>query len=85
MTNYLFKANEANASFRPHEGYMKDKKNFVKNLGILLSQTRNGITGAYLDDNDQVHIQYENDGEDTVNVEGDSYLAIIADVTKRII
>lgn len=78
------KANETMAAYMEHDAARADRKLFVHNLGELMSQTREGIVGAYLDDNDQVHVQYKHDYEVTVNVNMDSYMAIIRDVAKGV-
>lgn len=75
-------ANEARAAHTTEDYAQKDRCLFVANLGTLLSQTREGIVGAYLDDNELVHILYKNGHEHLVNVRCDSYMAIIRDVTK---
>lgn len=61
---------------------LRDRKQFVTNLGFLLKQTREQIIDCYLDDDDLVHITYVGGYEKTINVRMDSYLAIIRDVTK---
>ena len=77
-------ANEMETSFENDLVQFKDRQLFVKNLGILLSQTREGIKGAYLDDMEIVHVQYRNGFEEHINVNMDSYIAIIKDVVNRI-
>lgn len=62
----------------------QDRKLFVHNLGELLSQARERVVCAYLDDNDQVHVQYRSSHEKVINVACDSYLAIVRDVTKNL-
>lgn len=75
-------ANESRAAYMRPELAQNDRKQFVYNLGILLSQTREGIIGAYLDDQELVHVRYKGGHEELINVNMDSYLAIIRDVTK---
>lgn len=77
------KANETAACYVSDEMSMADRKRFVKNLGSLLSQTREGIQAAYLDNTEHVHVVYKNT-EEVVNVRCDSYTAIIRDVAKAI-
>ena len=62
----------------------KEREQFVYNLGWLLSQTCEGIKGAYLDDQEYVHVVYSDDYEKLANVNMDSYLAIIKDVVKHL-
>ncbi len=73
---------ENKAMFASREDALNDRKQFVSNLGVLLSQTRRNISGAELNDNDIVTITYKNGHTRTVNVEADSYSAIISDVMR---
>lgn len=75
-------ANESRAAYMHPDNALVDRMQFVVNLGILLSQTREGIKGAYLDDQEMVHVVYTSGHEELINVNMDSYLAIIRDVTK---
>lgn len=78
------KANERMAAFLDDKAAKADRKLFVRNLGELLSQTRNDVVSAELDDNEIVTITYKGGHTQEVNVEADSYIAIIRDVIKRI-
>lgn len=68
----------------PNEGgkdaAFKDRQLFVKNLGILLSQTRNDIISASLDKDEIVTVTFKGGYKKRVNVNMDSYSAIIKDV-----
>lgn len=75
-------ANETRAAYMHPNLAQNDRKQFVCNLGTLLRQTREGIVGAYLDDQEMVHVVYNGGHEELINVNMDSYLAIIRDVTK---
>ena len=75
-------ASETRAAYMSLDLALNDRKLFVANLGTILSQTREGILGAYLDDDEQVHVVYKHGHEELVNVRLDSYMAIIRDVTK---
>ena len=77
-------ANETKADGMLPTQKREDRELFVRNLGELLSQTREGITRAWLDDTDVVHIIYRNGHEDLANVKWDSYMAIIKDVVRSI-
>lgn len=77
-------ASETKAAYMSNIEAYQDRRQFVENLGILLKQTREGIVGAYLDDSEHVHVVYNNDYEEIINVNMDSYMAIIRDVTKRL-
>ena len=78
------KANEVNAAFMSHKDALLDRKLFVSNLGELLSQTRERIVSAYLDDNEIVHVVDKDGQELKVNVSMDSYFAIIKDVIRAV-
>ena len=75
-------ANETKAMFVSDDLALKDRKQFVHNLGELLSQTREGIIGAELNDDEIVTVTYKGGHTVHINVNMDSYLAIIRDVTK---
>ena len=61
------------------------RSNFVHNLGLLLSQTREGVLGCEWNrDKDVVYIRYKDGYTRTVDVEMDSYAAIVRDVMRRI-
>ena len=77
-------ANEVEACFMEEENALNDRKLFVKNLGALLSQTREGIAKCWLDDRELVHVQYRGGHEQLVNVNMDSYMSIVADVIRAI-
>lgn len=77
-------ANETQAMFVSDDLALKDRKQFVHNLGELLSQTRERIVGAELDDDEIVTVTYTNGHTVTINVNMDSYLAIVRDVTKNL-
>ncbi|NMA16877.1 MAG: hypothetical protein GX935_06490 [Erysipelotrichia bacterium] len=63
---------------------VEDKKLFVKNLGWLLSQTRNKVVDCeYVPEQELVIVTFVNGYEKAVNVECNSYSAIIRDVTKH--
>jgi hypothetical protein len=80
----MIKANETAACWMEPEDALEDRKLFVRNLGVLLSQTRNGIVSAELDDAEIVTVKYKNGYSVHVNVNMDSYASIIKDVMKRI-
>lgn len=58
----------------------KDREDFVEDLGALLSRTRAGVSECKLNKDDTVTIFYDSGYSKRVNVECDSYLAIIDDV-----
>ena len=77
-------ANEVKAMYMNDEDALNDRRLFVRNLGALLAQTREGIVGAELGDHELVTVKYNCGHEVIVNVNHDSYLAIIRDVCKAL-
>ena len=66
------------------EAHDKDRAAFVINLGLLLTQTDNDVTGCdWLPEEDAVVVHFTG-GDKTVNVAMDSYAGIIRDVMRRI-
>ena len=80
----MWLANEGQVAYESDEEQWADRQLLVENLGWLLSQTREGIVRAYLDDYEMVHVVYKNGYEELINVNADSYLALIRDVTKNL-
>lgn len=78
------KANENIAMYMDEKAAKADRKLFVRNLGELLSQTREDVVSAELDDDEIVTITYLNNYTRKVNVAADSYRAIIRDVEKSL-
>lgn len=78
------RANETTAMYASRAEALADRKRFVQQLGILLSQTREGVESATLDDEEIVTVKFKGGHEIYVNVNMDSYAAIVRDVTKRI-
>ena len=74
-------ANEAVAEILIKEAALEDKKQFVENLGWLLSQTRQGILCCELeavsDREEHVVITYRSGAQKKVNVSMYSYTGII--------
>lgn len=77
-------ASETKAMYVDADQALADRKLFVENLGWLLTQTREGVVKAYLDDNEIVHVVFRGGSEKRVNVLMDSYMAIIRDVGKAL-
>lgn len=77
-------ANETAMMYADKEANHQDKETFVRNLGWLLSQTREQVERCYLDEEEQVHIVFRGGSERKVNVKHDSYAAIIRDVAKAV-
>lgn len=83
MEEQFQRADKTGATFAEAAANKQDRAVFVRNLGILLSQTREGIVGCELDENDTVSVRFTH-GVRRINVECDSYMAIIRDVVNRI-
>lgn len=78
------RANETAAMFMDNEKALEDRKLFVRNLGDLLSQTRDGVISCELDEHEIVTITFKGGGTHKVNVNMDSYIAIVRDVAKAV-
>lgn len=76
-------ANESAARYLSKEAALADRKLFVHNLGLLLAQTSYGVVSAELGDDEIVTITYRGGGTHEVNVNMDSYSAIVKDVAKN--
>ena len=76
-------ANETDMMFASEADRLVDRKQFVRNLGWLLTQTRDGVDYCELSDDDIVTVYYLHGGKKEINVAGDSYAAIIRDVARR--
>ena len=76
-------ADEKAAAYMEDADAKADRMLFVRNLGWVLSQTREGVITCELDNNEVVTV-YFTGGKKKVNVECDSYTAIIRDVLKVI-
>jgi hypothetical protein len=81
------RANEAMAGIMNEEGAIRDREQFVENLGWLLSQTRDGVVSCELidaeKDTEHVLVTYRGGGTRRVCTHMDSYAAIIRDVAKN--
>lgn len=77
-------ANETMAMFMEPAEEWSDRCLFVENLGKLLAQTREGIEGCRLLEGEIVVVTFKCGYTIQVNVNCDSYAAIIKDVTRRL-
>lgn len=80
------RANETMAGSMNEEGAIRDRELFVRNLGELLSQTRDGVVSCELIDaekpTEHVLVTYRGGGTRRIGTYIDSYAAIIRDVAK---
>ena len=83
----MTRANEAAAAYLDQAGAIRDRERFVRNLGDLLSQTRDGVMDCELIDaekpTEHVLVTYRGGGTRQIGTYMDSYAAIIRDVAKR--
>ena len=83
----MTKANETAAAFMSDEDMIRDREQFVRNLGDLLSQTRDGVVSCELVNAEQpgeyVLVTYKGGGTRKIGTYMDSYAAIIRDVARR--
>ena len=80
------RASETMAGIMNEEGAIRDRELFVRNLGELLSQTRDGVVSCELIDaekpTEHVLVTYRGGGTRRIGTYIDSYAAIIRDVAK---
>lgn len=83
----MTRANETAAAYMSKEDAICDREQFVRNLGELLSQTRDGVVSCELIDaekpTEHVLVTYIGGGKRRICVHMDSYAAIIRDVAKN--
>lgn len=77
-------ANETMARFMEPTDKWSDRCLFVENLGKLLAQTRELVEGCRLLEGEIVLVTFKGGYTIRVNVDCDSYMAIIRDVTRRL-
>ena len=80
------RANETMTGFMNEKDAIRDREQFVENLGWLLSHTRDGVVSCELIDaekpTEHVLVTYRGGGTRRICVHMDSYAAIIRDVAK---
>lgn len=77
------KADEMHTYLHDKKNITKDKEQFVRNIGWLFSQTRLGVVSAELK-GDVITMTFDSGYALHVNVESDSYFAMIKDVCNAI-
>ena len=81
------RANETAAMFMTDQEAIEDRELFVRNLGWLLSQTRDQLVSCELINAEQgdehVVVTYKGGGTRKINTHMDSYAAIVRDVARR--
>lgn len=77
-------ADECLIDYLSEEQALADRKLFVSNLGVFLTQTGDDVLSIELDDNDIATIRFIGGGTKRVNVHMDSYLSIVKDIVLRI-
>ena len=80
------RASETAAMFMTEQKAIEDRELFVRNLGWLLSQTRDQLVSCELINAEQgdehVVVTYKGGGTRKINTHMDSYAAIVRDVAK---
>ena len=80
------RASETAAMFMTDQEAIEDRELFVRNLGWLLSQTRDQLVSCELINAEQgdehVVVTYKGGGTRKINTHMDSYAAIVRDVAK---
>lgn len=80
------RANETAAMFMTDQKAIEDRELFVRNLGWLLSQTRDQLVSCELVNAEQgdehVVVTYKGGGTRKINTHMDSYAAIVRDVAR---
>lgn len=80
------RANETMAMFMTDQKAIEDRELFVRNLGWLLSQTRDQLVSCELVNAEQgdehVVVTYKGGATRKINTHMDSYAAIVRDVAK---
>ena len=83
----MIRANEAAVAFMTDADAIRDREQFVRNLGELLSQTCDGVLGCDLLNAEQpgeyVLVTYKGGGTRMIGTYMDSYAAIVRDVARR--
>lgn len=79
----IIEANEKAAQDMPKAQALEDKKRFIRNLGWLLSQTKEGIVSCEWLYESAMKVNYENGSCCYVGIVGDTYMQIIRDVIGR--
>lgn len=81
------RANETVAMFMTEQEAIEDREQFVRNLGWLLSQTRDGLISCELvnaeQEDEHVVVTYRGGATRSINTHMDSYAAIVRDVAKH--
>ena len=81
------RANETAAAYLSKEDAIFDREQFVRNLGDLLSQTRDGVVSCELVDaekpTEHVVVTYRNGYTKKIGTYVDSYAAIVRDVASK--
>jgi hypothetical protein len=83
----MTRANETAAAYMTDMYAIRDREQFVRNLGDLLSQTRDGVVSCELINAEQpgeyVLVTYKGGGTRKIGTYMDSYAAIVRDVAKH--
>ena len=84
-----YDCSESKAMFYDDEAAQLDRATFVRNVGALASQTREGVVSIEyapetMNDTELAVIHYKNGHTKLVNIRADSYSAIVRDIFKQL-
>ena len=85
----IFDCNETKAMFMNDEAALADREGFVRNVGSLASQTREGVVSIdYLPETESetelAVINFKGGAKKYINIRCNSYSAIVRDIFKNI-
>ncbi|MBP5379233.1 MAG: hypothetical protein J6Y64_06805 [Ruminococcus sp.] len=85
----LYDCNETKAMLLDDEGAMLDRADFVRNVGALASQTREGVISIEyapetVNETEFAVIHYKGGATKLVNIRHNSYAAIVRDIFKQL-
>lgn len=85
----LYDCNETKAMFKDDEAALADRADFVRNVGALASQTREGVTSIEYapeteNETELAVIHYKSGATKLVNIRANSYSAIVRDIFKQL-
>ena len=85
----LYDCSESKAMFFDVEGALLDRADFVRNVGALASQTREGVVSIEyapesMNETELAVIHYKNGAIKKVNIRHNSYAAIVREIFSQI-
>lgn len=68
-----------------HVNSFVEKSIFITNLGIMLSQMKNGVRSLMLTSDDDIVISYKNDESEHFIIKGESYSDILLEIINHVL